>query len=187
MDALIPIESKFLADGWRSRPKEEIAPLNAVFDSNYEIVGVLMANTLDTFLEKWGVCQDKMSELGDPERQAQRDLYLIFIVPKIEDRFDEVAEVLSNSHVCRKICLETYDDSLESGLADLPFFKNRLAGPDSEIDVLDPVIDSIAKLSSDLREDLSKRDKEIVLEKLIAGDYADAPAIANSEEVANED
>jgi hypothetical protein len=187
MDALIPIESKFLANGWSSRPKEEIAPLNAVFDSNYEIVGLLIANTLDTFLEKWGVCQDKMRELGDPERQAQRDLYLIVIIPQIEDRFDKVAEVLSNSHVCRKICLETHDGNLESSLADLPFFKNKLAETDSETDVLDPVIDSISKLSSDLREDLSKRDKEIVLEKLIAGDYADAPAIADQEEVANED
>jgi hypothetical protein len=72
-------------------------------------------------------------------------------------------------------------------LADLPFFKKQLAAPDSETDLLDPVIDSIAKLSSDLREDLSKRDKEIVLDKLIAGNYADAPAIADPEEVANED
>lgn len=187
MDELIPVESKFLADGWTSRPKEEIVPLNAVFDSNYEIVGVLVAGTLEILFEKWGACQDKMSELGDSERQAQRDLYLVFIVPKIEDRFDKVAEVLSNSHVCRKICLETNDGKLESGLADLPFFKNKLATPDSETDLLDPVIDSIAKLSSDLREDLSKRDKEIVLEKLIAGNYADAPAIADPEEVANED
>lgn len=187
MQALIPIEAKFAADGWISRPKEEVVPLDAVFESNYEIVGVLVANTLDTLLETWGSCQDKMSDLEESELPAQRDLYLIFVVPKIEDRFEKIAEILSNSHVCRKICLERNNESFESSLENLPFFKNKLASPDSDTDSLDPVIDSIATLSSDLREDLSKRDKEIVLEKLIAGEYSDAPIVVDLEEATNED
>lgn len=183
MDSLIAIESKFLSDGWNTHQDEEIIPLDRVFDSNYEIVGVFVADTLDILFENWRECQNKMSELKDPDRLPSRDLYLLFVVPEIDDHYDKLAEVLSNSHVCRKMCLETRHKPLDDGLAELPFFKNKLVAPDSEPSLRDPVVDSIAALSPELREDLSKRDKEFVLQKLIDGGYVDAPIITDAEEL----
>jgi hypothetical protein len=171
MTTLEQILSKFNAEGWQQWQAESLTPLDGLFASKYEIVGIVLAETTDLVADQWRKCQEKLSELVAEEREATRDKYLVFVVPKIQEDSDRLREVTSDTQMCRKICIETLGRDIEDALLDLPFFTyaaNRIQGKRGK---LDPEPHEF--LSEDLRRDLAKAHKDTILDKLLSGAYTD--------------
>lgn len=172
MTTLEQIRSKFNAEGWQQSQVECLTPLDGLFASKYEIVGIMLAETTDLVVDQWRNCQEKLSELVAEEREAARDKYLVFLVPKIDEDSDRLREVTSDTQICRKICIETLGRDIEEALFDLPFFTyapNRSQSKSGRL----PTPEPHELFSEELRRDLAKAHRDTILEKLLTGAYTD--------------
>lgn len=167
------VEKYFKASGWTEEPVQSDQPLNQIFSGNYATVGILIADVVDTILLKWRKCQDYIDTLKDAGRiLPAQDSYLLLILPRFDTDFDELREVLEDTHVCRKICLEIGDRTIEEALMELPFFTSTDKSESSMSEVALALNDeSVYTLSTTVLDELAGSSAEIVLSRLLRGEY----------------
>lgn len=167
------IATQFKAFGWAEETVKDPRPLNQIFVVSYALVGVLIAEGLEAILEDWRMCQDYIYELRDSGRVGKnQDSYLVLVLPRLGSNFDKLREALEDTHVCRKICIEIGDRTIEEAMMELPFFTAQQ--PASETMNEAPLASSSevqGTLSTILLDDLAASSAEIVLGRLLRGDY----------------
>jgi len=152
----------------------EKAGLNGIFLSAYAAVGVVIASSTSDVVTCWTDCQLQMSDLRENQAVGKnKDLYLIFIVSDIDvSALFDLQTIVSDTHVCRKICIERKGRALEEALMDTPFLK--VVGQEKEKDdqLPDVAADLVSHgISHQLLEDLARRSPKKILERLLAGKY----------------
>lgn len=170
--------SKLLAaGGWlpvqMSGPERD-AGLDAVFCSEYGLVGFVFAEKAGTIMSSWASCQTALAQRREEDPSGRlKDAYLVFLCDRIEETdWASLEGVVDNTHECRKICVSLEDAELETVLAELPFLCLRSwsgSGAESSGDKSSGIQD--AGLPAELLEDLGTRSAETILSNLMAGKY----------------
>lgn len=171
------LENVFDSPEWRPVALSEKAcesGLTCAFESNYAVVSVMLAPSVDLVLSRWPDCQVAVADLRQNAiKRSKKDLYLVFVVPHIPDELlPGLQGVVGDTRVCRKMCLEQGERRLEEVFMDTPFVRLAKA----------PVEDPGALAGSGLTapggpftdeiiNDLKRRSAEAILSKLLADEY----------------
>ncbi len=148
--------------------------LTCAFESNYAVVSVMLAPSVDLVLSRWPDCQVAVADLRQNAiERSKKDLYLVFVVPHIPDELlPGLQGVVGDTRVCRKMCLEQGERRLEEVFMDTPFV--RLAKAPIE----DPgalagsgLTAPGGQFTDDILNDLKRRSAEAILSKLLADEY----------------
>ena len=164
------IQETFERYGWTSLQLHGSEVLQAVFVSSYATAGILIADGVDQVLQTWEAAQENLRELriGDPALR-EKDAYLVIVVPRVDVQADSLREVLDNTYVCRKICVEFDGKTTEEALKELPFFSVVTNNDRSRIEA--EIRTSSQDLPEQLLQDLRKASAEVVLDGLLQGKY----------------
>lgn len=170
--------SRLLArGGWQPLARTETerhAGLQAVFSSEYGLVGITFAEGADDVLSSWAAAQTALAErrkMGSSSRL--KDAYLLFLCERIDDEARAALEgVVNDTHECRKVCVSLEGTELETALRDLPFLCLR-SSSESTTEPLNDASSELenAGLSPELLKDLGKRSADTILKNLLAGKY----------------
>ena len=174
---IVQVADVFKEADWEEIPlsdKMKQAGLSGIFVSSYAAVGVIIADSTNEVLASWTECQSQMSDLRENKAVGKnKDLYLLLIVSDIdESMLPDLQTVVSDTHVCRKICIEQKGRALEEVLMDTPFLK--VVGHEEETeDQMPGVAVDLAShgMPHQLLEDLARRSPKKILEQLLAGKY----------------
>jgi hypothetical protein len=146
-----------------------------VFISAYAAIGILDLQNSQEVVGRWADSQEAMLGLRKlKEVGAERDLYLIFLVPTVErESAAQLQSILNDTYVCRKMILEKRARSLKETLGDSPFLGIGGAGIKSGNESSGPGEDLGSRtLPIQLLQDLACRSARFVLSRAIAGKYA---------------
>lgn len=164
------IQKAFERAGWRQCSPRASGVLKAVFKTSYATVGILLADGVDEALNTWEDAQEELRELRSSDAAVRdTDTYLLIMVPHIDVQADSLREALSNAHVCRKVCVEVDGRTVEEALEALPFFYGYSGVDGTTIE--DEIGTSSGDLSDIPFEDLRGRSADVVLDRLILGQY----------------
>lgn len=166
------IQETFQRAGWVDIdiPARGLEPLQAAFKSSYATAGILIADSVDQVLETWESAQEMLRELRNSDPNLRdNDAYLVMVLPRVDMRADSLRDVLNNTDVCRKVCVEIDGRTVEKALEELPFFAVSKATDKSTLEA--EIGTSTRDLPELLLEDLSKASAEAVLEGLLQEKY----------------
>jgi len=165
------IEELFKENGWsvitaKNLPKE--AGLENTFRSGYAVVAVSVQPDVEGVVEHWPALQSALSALRDDNEVGKlKDLYLVFIIREISpSRLKVVEDICGDTNVCRKMCLELADRDIESVLMTTPFLSGSKHSDETSI-----VQDSFPDVAEETLQDLARKSKEYILDRLLKGDY----------------
>lgn len=164
------IQETFERAGWTSIALRGSEALQAAFKNSYATAGILIADDVDQVLKNWESAQENLRELRSSDQSLREtDVYLVIVVPRVDIRADSLREVLNNTHVCRKVCVEIDGRTIQEALEELPFFAAATTNEKSTIE------GEIGTLTEELPEllldDLSKASAEVVLDELLREKY----------------
>lgn len=164
------IQQTFERAGWTAISLHGSEALQMVFKSSYATAGILIADDVEHVLKIWASAQENLRELrsSDPALR-DNDAYLVIIVHRVDTRADSLREVLNNTYVCRKVCVEVDGRTIQEALEDLPFF--AVATTKDKFTIESEIGTSTEDLPERLLEDLSKASAEVVLEILLQEKY----------------
>lgn len=174
------VSNVFREDGWQALSLSEEAQkagLLVAHACSFAAAGVVIAENVDQVLLSWADCQAAIAKFREDETVGhKKDLYLIFVVPAIDQsKLAALQVILDDTHVCRKICLEQAGRSLEETLPDSGLLTSHKYPETSDSSVPDAVKQLMSKgLSKQLLGDLASRSPRTVLDNLLAGKYAAA-------------
>ena len=164
------VQEVFERAGWAAIPLLGLEALQAAFKSSYAIAGILIADGVDEVLETWENAQEMLRELRSSNLNLRdNDAYLVMVLPRVDVSADKLREVLNNTDVCRKVCVEIDGRTVEQALEELPFFVVSKATDKSTLEA--EIGTSTKDLPERLLEDLSKASAEVVLEGLLQEKY----------------
>ena len=169
------LKSAFHAPGWSELPLEpetERLGFCGIYASPYAVVAFVCANSASDVTARWPDCQVQMGELR-PEKSAlnQKDMYLVFLVSRVEPEAEaELLRVLSDTNVCRKLCIELEGRSLEEAVKDLSFVSAATRGDQDRKANVVPLLEAL-DLPKELKDDLGKSSPAKILENYLAGKY----------------
>jgi hypothetical protein len=146
--------------------------LQAAFTNSYALVGVLIANDVQQVLRMWEGGQEEVRALkSSTPALRDKDAYLVIMVPNIDAQTDRLNEVLDNTYVCRKVCVEIDGKTIEQALNELPFFAVNSENDGRPIEGgIEPLEHG---LSEALLQDLRKASADTLLQNLLDGKYRD--------------
>ena len=172
------LDNLFASSKWQQIDvgrRSGVAALDGVFESTYALVGVVVASDVEHVLKHWSEWQVAMADIpASKDDGSQKDKYLVFVVSEIPGGAQNALHaVLSNTKVCRKICLERHGRSIEETFMDTPFHI-RIAGSQSRpedsfaggVDGLEGTL-----LSNKILEDLARRSEDVIVERLLKNEY----------------
>ena len=165
----------FIFAGWQEIALSndmQKAGLNAIYTNNYATVGVVISSTISDVKAMWNQCQGEMANLrNSKDVGTEKDLYLIFLIRKFDVKeIQNLRDMINDTYVCRKICLELNDRPLEETLNDIPFL--RLISQ-TESKLPEVVVKKVPEqeLPPMVEDDLSQNAAETILDNLLAGKY----------------
>ena len=168
----------FISDGWQEIALSEDmreAGLDAIYMNNYAATGVVISSTISDVKAIWIQCQAEMANLRDKKDVGtEKDLYLVFFIREFDAKeIQDLRDVINDTHVCRKICLELNGRSLKETLNDIPFLKliSQTESKSPEVTV-EKVPEQ--ELPPEVENDLSQSAAETILDNLLAGKYKEA-------------
>lgn len=165
------IQETFERAGWAAIPLRGLEALQAAFKSSYATAGILISDGVDQILETWESAQEMLRELRNSDPNLRdNDAYLVMVVPRVDVRADSLREVLNNTDVCRKVCVEIDGRTVEKALEELPFFAVATTNDKSTLEA--EIGTSTRDMPEQLLEDLSKASAEVVLEGLLQEKYS---------------
>ena len=161
--------------GWEQDAIElprHVESFDGMFSGSFATCAVVCSQSSDQAIRYWADIQGALAELrSDGSLTKSKDLYLLFLVETVEERtLGELQNILDNTRVCRKICLERRGRTLRETLADVPFFPTP-GLPTADNDVIPEFFDILPSLPEIIQKDLERRSAEHILEKLVDGDY----------------
>jgi len=170
------LKTLFSTCGWRDvemTEAERKAGLNGVFCCEYAIVGVIFAEDTGGVLSSWAPSQ---AALADRRKESAsdrlKDAYMLFLLDRIDDKqATQLADIMNDTHECRKVCVSLEKRTLEEAVRDLPFVCGKPQGEEMEspVDTIPEL--RAACLSPKLLKDLAGRSADTILENLMAGQY----------------
>ena len=144
--------------------------LDATFANSYAIAGILFAESVEQVFVKWQQAQEGLRDLkASNSALRDSDAYLVILVPRIDVRSERLSEVLDNTYVCRKICVEIDGTTIEEALRDLPFL--ALAVRDDGSGIKTEIRGPRLGLPDSLLQDLMRVSPESLLDSLLEGKY----------------
>jgi hypothetical protein len=164
------IQETFERAGWKAIPLRGSEALQTAFKSSYATAGILITDSVGQVLDTWETAQETLRELrsSDPNLR-DNDAYLVIVVPRVDMGADSLREVLNNTYVCRKVCVEVDGRTIEEALKELPFFAAATTEDGSTMKA------ESGTSSEDLPElpleDLRKASAEVILEGLLQEKY----------------
>jgi len=163
------------ATGWNAiplNPKLERLGFCGVYGCCFAVCGFVSHAAASEVLAEWAECQVQMAELEESRPAShQKDLYLVFVVPRIEKESQtDLLRILSDTHVCRKLCIETSGRTLEEAIRDLPFVNTATPPAQDDKEKVIPLLATL-DLPSELKQDLGKRSPQVILRKLLNNKY----------------
>ena len=164
------IQETFERAGWAAISLRDSEALQMAFKSSYATVGILVADGVGQVLESWKSAQEVLRELRNSDPTLRdNDAYLVIVLPRVDMGVDSLREVLNDTYVCRKVCIEVDGRTLEEALGELPFFAVATTNEKSTIEAeLGTPTEELPEL---LLDDLSKASAEVVLEGLLREKY----------------
>lgn len=162
--------------GWRHMEMAEAerkAGLNGVFCCEYAIVGVIFAEDASVVLSSWAPSQ---AALADRRKESAadrlKDAYMLFLLDRIDDeQTARLADIMSDTHECRKVCVVLEKRTLEEAVRDLPFACGKPQNEEMESPADNTRELRAAGLSPRLLKDLAGRSADAILRNLMAGQY----------------
>ena len=143
-----------------------------LFSGSFAICAVAISESSSQVIGCWADLQGALAELrSDGHLSKSKDLYLLFVVDAVDEgTLGDLQNVLDDTRVCRKICLERSNRTLSETLADVPFFLTPgLTLPDAGESA------NLFAVSSGLPEpvqhDLERRSAQVILDRLVDGEY----------------
>ena len=169
------IQLAFEQAGWEEQSVElphKVDSLAGLFSGSFAICAVASSQSSDQVIEYWADLQGALAELiSDGSLAKSKDLYLLFIVDTVEEStLGDLQNILDDTRVCRKICLERRDRSLAETLADVPFFPTP-GLPPADDDSTSVILDAVMHLPDAIQSDLERRSAEYILGRLVNGEY----------------
>jgi hypothetical protein len=173
----VQLQQAFEGSDWRELAAEASSAGLVVFASSYAAVGVVLASSVTEVASTWRSHQSAMSRLREEERMPRNvDLYLLFVVPSVDRRGASILrEITSDTHVCRKLCLERDGRSLRETLGQAPFLKLGTQADGRRETEMPRDEPEPSSLPPELLGDLARRSAEVVLRNVIEGKYSKAP------------
>jgi hypothetical protein len=171
------LEKVFGSPEWRPVALSEKARgsgLTYSFESNYAIVSVMLAPSVELVLSCWPDCQVAVADLRqNTTERSKKDMYLVFVVPRIPNELiRDLQGVVSDTRVCRKMCLEQGERQLEEVFMDTPFVRlAKESGENSGASAGSALTAPSGPLSDEILDDLKRRSAEAILSKLLAEGY----------------
>lgn len=150
--------------------------LDLSFCNDYAVVGLVLEDDIQKIVNNWSECQIQMADLRENQIVgSKKDLYLIFIVKQIHlAEIDKLQLMLNDTRVCRKICIERNDLSIEATLMQVPFLKfSTQINEQLVIDNCTNIDLSLKGLSSVILNDLTNCSKEKIVENILQDKYAE--------------
>lgn len=146
--------------------------LTTMFEAVYAIAGICLAPTVKEVVECWADCQSYMQDFKNTDSEKSRkDLYLILIVPTISpDELSKIEQIINDTHICRKICIELRGRSLLEALSDCGLI--TIGVKDTGIDIPDIILKVAGKqLPREALHDLATRSPKTIFDKLLNNAY----------------
>jgi hypothetical protein len=143
-----------------------------VYVSDYAAIGIIIENNAKEIINNWAHSQTIISNLrSNMDVGRNKDLYLIFFVPIIDSDYKkQIQEIVNDTFVCRKICIEMGLRTPEESILDIPFLKMILQ-KDSYNDYEYPSYLEEHGISRNILNDLAKKSVGVILKKIIDGKY----------------
>lgn len=124
----------------------------------------------EQILETWESAQEMLRELRNSDANLRdNDAYLVMVLPRVDTRVDSLREVLNNTDVCRKVCVEIDGRTVEKALEELPFF--AVAKATAKFTLEAEIGTSTKDMPEQLLDDLSKASAEVILERWLQEKY----------------
>jgi hypothetical protein len=160
------------SQGWRSVALVASA-VPEVWTNDYAVVGIVSVGTAIEVVSSWADCQVQMAELRKAtEVGTNKDLYLLFFIPRIEPSAYAVLQTITNdTHVCRKICIETGTRSIVEAIFDTPLLTPGLNTPSTATTLVVSKGTPTPQLQEELLRDLATRSAPVILDNVLAGKY----------------
>lgn len=169
------LRTTFERAGWKEETIElprNVESFDGLFSGSFADCAIVCAQSSDQAIKDWAEVQGMLAELRVNGTLAKsKDLYLFFLVETVdESTLDDLQDILDDTRVCRKICLERRARTLEETLDDVPFFLTP-GLPPSEDDTTVKIVDALSDLPEPILNDLERRSAEYILDRLVEGDY----------------
>src|SRR5437016_4754748 len=121
----VQLQQAFEGSDWRELATQASGDGLMVFASSYAAVGVVLTSSVTEVVNTWRSHQSAMSRLREEQGMPRNvDLYLLFVVPSVDGKGASILrEITSDTHVCRKLCLERDRRSLRETLGQAAFLK----------------------------------------------------------------
>jgi len=162
--------------GWQEvemTEAERKAGLNGVFYCEYAFVGVIFTEDARAVLSSWAPSQAALADRRKENASDRlKDAYMLFLLDRIDDeQAAQLADIMSDTHECRKICISLEKKTLEEAIRDLPFVCGKPQGEEMESPADSAAEFGDAGLPTKLLNDLAGRSADTILENLMAGQY----------------
>ena len=169
------VRTTFEKAGWKEHVVEllrNVEPFDGLFFGGFAICAIVSSQSSSQAIMYWADIQGALAELrGSGSLAKSKDLYLLFLVEKVdESTLSKLQNILDDTHVCRKICLERRNRTLAETLDDVPFFLTPGLTP-AEVDTTSKIVDVVSSLPELIQSDLERRSAEHILDKLVNGEY----------------
>jgi hypothetical protein len=165
------IQRAFEGARWTTIALDDSKRLQAAFAISYALAGILIADGVEQVLVAWEGAQEALRELKNSSPIfSDNDAYLVIVVPRIDVPTDRLNEVLDNTYVCRKVCVEIDGKTTEEALSELPFF--AVSSSNGNLTNKADIEPSKSALSELLLQDLRKASPETLLQSLLDGKYS---------------
>ena len=169
------IRQAFEQARWEEQSVElphKVESFAGLFSGSFAICAVASSQSSDQVIESWAELQGALAELkSDGSLAKSKDLYLLFVVESVEEStLGDLQNILDDTRVCRKICLERRSRNLAETLADVPFFTTPGLPPVDDNSTSE-IFDAIMQLPEAIQSDLERRSADYILGKLVNGEY----------------
>lgn len=169
------IRVAFEQAGWEKQSVElphKVESFAGLFSGSFAICAVASSQSSDQVVETWADLQGALAELKSGGLLAKsKDLYLLFVVDSVEEStLGALQNILDDTRVCRKICLERRNRNIAETLADVPFFPTP-GLPSVDDNSTSVIIDAEMHLPEAIQSDLERRSADYILRKLVNGEY----------------
>ena len=169
------VRTMFETAGWKELPAEllrDVESFDGLYSGGFAICAIACSQSSSQAIKYWADIQSTLAELrGNNSLAKSKDLYILFIVEAVdESTLNDLQNILDDTRVCRKICLERRNRTLAETLDDLPFFSTpglTLA----EDDTTSRIVDVASGLPEPIQHDLERRSAKHILTKIVNGDY----------------
>jgi hypothetical protein len=153
--------------GWEKLEPDAGTP---TYVTSYATAFIKAAAGIDDVRSDWASWQADLSHLRKhPKVGSRKDLYLIILIPvEKPETLSAIQAVLDDTHVCRKIILNTHGKTVPealSGLAMLNAFENGTNALEADLQLQGTT------LPKQVMADLAKKGVSAIFDGLISGKY----------------